>query len=71
MRVLGILWWVMVEVARTSVRCDVWFGEFYGRVKARRGGWRAIVAVANRLFGGCVGGACFLWGVLWCVFGVV
>ncbi|MCL2135362.1 MAG: IS110 family transposase, partial [Candidatus Bathyarchaeota archaeon] len=54
----GILRWAMIEAAMTSVRCDEWFGEFYGRVKARRGGQKAIVAVANRLFEGCVGDAC-------------
>jgi transposase len=45
----GILRWAMVEAARSAVRCDEWFGEFYGRVKARRGGQKAIVAVANRM----------------------
>lgn len=45
----GVLRWAVVESARTVVRCGEKFGEFYGRVKARRGGQKAIVAVANRM----------------------
>jgi hypothetical protein len=39
----------MVEAAQTAVRYDEKLGEFYGRVKARRGGQKAIVAVANKM----------------------
>jgi hypothetical protein len=39
----------VVEAARTAVRCDERFGEFYGRVKARRGGQKTVVAVANKM----------------------
>jgi transposase len=45
----GILRWAIVEAARTAVRYDERFGEFYGRVKVRRGGSKAIVAVANKM----------------------
>ena len=45
----GILRWAMVEAARTAVRYDEKLGEFYGRVKARRGGSKAVVAVANKM----------------------
>jgi transposase len=45
----SILRWAMVEAARSAVRYDERFGEFYGRVKARRGGQKAIVAVANKM----------------------
>ena len=45
----GVLRWAMVEAAQTAVRCDEKFGVFYGRVKARRGGQKAVVAVANKM----------------------
>jgi len=45
----GILRWAMVEAAWTAVRYDEKFCEFYGRVKARRGSQKAIVAVANKM----------------------
>jgi len=46
----GILRWAMVEAARSAVRYDERFGEFYGRVKARRGGEKAVVVVvANKM----------------------
>ncbi|MCL2868960.1 MAG: IS110 family transposase [Candidatus Bathyarchaeota archaeon] len=45
----SILRWAMIEAAHTAVRCDERFCEFYGRVKARRGGSKAVVAVANRM----------------------
>ena len=45
----GVLRWAMVEAAMTAVRCDEKFGVFYGRVKARRGGQKAVVAVANKM----------------------
>jgi len=45
----GILRWAIVEAAVTAVRYDVKFCEFYERVKARRGGQKAIVAVANKM----------------------
>ena len=46
---LGILRWAVVEAAHTAVRFDERFCDFYGRVKARRGGQKAIVAVANKM----------------------
>lgn len=33
----------IVEAARTAVRCDVKFCEFYGRVKSCRGGRRRLL----------------------------
>jgi transposase len=45
----SILRWAMVEAAISAVRWDERFCEFYGRVKARRGGQKAIVAVANKM----------------------
>jgi transposase len=45
----GILRWAIVEAAQTAVCYDERFGEFYGRVKARRGGSKAIVAVGNKM----------------------
>jgi len=45
----GILRWAIIQSARTAVRCDEKFGEFYRRVAARRGDQKAIVAVANRM----------------------
>jgi len=45
----GILRWAMVEAARSAVRWDEKFCDFYGRVKARRGDQKAIVAVANKM----------------------
>jgi hypothetical protein len=40
---------VIIEAVQTTVRWDERFCEFYGRVKARRGGQKVIVAVANKL----------------------
>jgi len=45
----SILRWAIVEAAQTAVRYDERFCEFYGRVKARRGGSKAIVAVGNKM----------------------
>jgi transposase len=45
----SILRWAMVEAARSAVRFDERFCEFYGRVAARRGGSKAIVAVGNKM----------------------
>jgi transposase len=45
----SILRWAMVEAAWVAVRWDAKLGEFYERVKARRGGQKAIVAVANKM----------------------
>jgi transposase len=45
----GILRWAIIEAAQTAVRYDAKFCEFYARVKARRGGSKAIVAVANKM----------------------
>jgi len=45
----GILRWAMVEAARSAVRYDESFCEFYGQVKARSGGQKAVVAVANKM----------------------
>jgi hypothetical protein len=39
----------MVESARTAVNSDSRLGEFYERVKQRRGGQKAIVAVACKM----------------------
>jgi len=41
--------WAVVEYARSAVRYDVRFCEFYGRVKVRRGDQKTIVAVANKM----------------------
>ena len=45
----SVLRWAMVEAARSAVRFDERFCEFYGRVKSCRGGQKAIVAVANKM----------------------
>jgi transposase len=45
----SILRYAMIEAARSAVRWDEKLGEFYGRVKARRGGQKAIVAVGNKM----------------------
>jgi transposase len=44
-----MLRWIMVESARTAVNSDSRLGEFYERVKQRRGGQKAIVAVACKM----------------------
>ncbi|MEM3550867.1 MAG: IS110 family transposase [Candidatus Bathyarchaeia archaeon] len=45
----AVLRWVMVECARSAVRFDDKLGEFYERVKRRRGGQKALVAVACKM----------------------
>jgi len=45
----ALLRWVMVECARVAVRHDARLGEFYERVKRRRGDQKAIVAVAAKM----------------------
>ena len=45
----GVLRWAIVEAAHVAVCCDERFCEFYGRVKVRRGGSKAVVAVANKV----------------------
>ena len=45
----SILRYAMIEAARTAARYDEKLGDFYGRVKARRGGQKAVVAVANKM----------------------
>ncbi|MHA1632509.1 MAG: IS110 family transposase [Candidatus Freyarchaeota archaeon] len=44
-----MLRWVMVECAKVAVRHDGRFGEFYERVRRRRGDGKAIVAVAAKI----------------------
>ncbi|MEM3697725.1 MAG: IS110 family transposase [Candidatus Bathyarchaeia archaeon] len=44
-----LLRWVMVECARVAVRYDVRLGEFYRRVRRRRGEQKALVAVACKM----------------------
>jgi transposase len=44
-----MLRWIMVEAARSAVNVDDRLGEFYWRVKGRRGGQKAIVAVACKM----------------------
>jgi len=44
-----MLRWIMVEAARTAVNSDSRLGEFYERVKVRRGSQKAIVAVACKM----------------------
>jgi hypothetical protein len=39
----------MVEAARTAVNSDSRLGEFYERVKRRRGGQKAVVAVTCKM----------------------
>lgn len=44
-----MLRWIMVEAARTAVRHDARLREFYDRVARRRGGGKAVVAVACKM----------------------
>jgi len=44
-----MLRWIMVEAAMVAVRHDARLGGFYERVKRRRGGQKAIVAVACKM----------------------
>ncbi|MGA9388619.1 MAG: IS110 family transposase [Candidatus Bathyarchaeia archaeon] len=44
-----VLRWIMVEAARVAVNHDDRLGSFYERVKLRRGGQKAIVAVACKM----------------------
>ena len=44
-----MLRWIMVEAARVAVNHDDRMQSFYERVKHRRGGQKAIVAVANKM----------------------
>jgi len=44
-----MLRWIMVEAARTAVNSDSRLSEFYERLKQRRGGQKAIVAVACKM----------------------
>jgi transposase len=44
-----MLRWIMVEAARVAVNHDSRLGEFYERVKRRRGNQKAIVAVACKM----------------------
>jgi len=44
-----LLRWVMVECARIAVQYDARLGEFYERVKRRRGEQKALVAVACKM----------------------
>ena len=44
-----LLRWVLVECARSAVRHDVRLGEFYERVRRRRGEQKALVAVAAKM----------------------
>jgi transposase len=45
----SMLRWVMVESARVAVRYDVKLGDFYERVRSRRGDQKATVAVAAKM----------------------
>lgn len=47
----GLLRWVLVEASWQLVRRSNYWHEVYRRLKQRRGGRRAIVAVARRLLG--------------------
>jgi len=47
----GLLRWALVEAAWRLVRLSTHWRGVYGRLKARRGARRAIVAVARRLLG--------------------
>jgi transposase len=47
----GLLRWVLVEASWQAVRRSAYWGGVYHRLKRRRGGRRAIVAVARRLLG--------------------
>ena len=47
----GLLRWVLVEASWQLVRRSAYWREIYERLKRRRGGRRAIVAVARRLLG--------------------
>ncbi|MGC8896547.1 MAG: transposase, partial [Candidatus Bathyarchaeia archaeon] len=44
-----LLRWVMVECARVAVVHDARLGEFYERVRRRRGEQKALVAVACKM----------------------
>jgi hypothetical protein len=44
-----LLRWIMVECARVAVRHDARLGEFYERVRRRRGEQKAFVAVACKM----------------------
>jgi transposase len=44
-----MLRWIMVEAARVAVNHDTRMQSFYERIKHRRGGQKAIVAVANKM----------------------
>jgi transposase len=44
-----LLRWAIVESARTAVRYDVRLGDFYERVRSRRGDQKAAVAVASKM----------------------
>jgi transposase len=44
-----MLRWIMVEAARVAVNHDPRMQTFYERIKHRRGGQKAIVAVANKM----------------------
>lgn len=45
----SLLRWVMVEAARTAVQYDDKLGDFYERVRSRRGDQKAAVAVACKM----------------------
>jgi transposase len=45
----GLLRWMLVEASWRAVRLSARWREVYERIKARRGGRRAIVAIARRL----------------------
>lgn len=41
--------WALVQAARTAVRCDDYFGNFYTRLKQRKNDQIAIVATARKM----------------------
>jgi len=41
--------WPLVQAARTAVRCDDYFGNFYTRLKQRKNNQIAIVATARKM----------------------
>ena len=44
-----MLRWIMVEASRVAVNHDQKMKAFYARVASRRGGQKAIIAVANKM----------------------
>ena len=45
----GALRWALVQSARTAVRCEEYFGNFYSRLKQKKNNQIAIVATARKM----------------------